>query len=472
VAAVVIVIGLLAYFVFLPGFLAPGDDPTASPSPGAPTPGVADGLGNGDPEPGSDENESTVIVPSPQVEVIEAFLESDISHVSNHRMDLYPQAGSFSMGDSVFFRGFVAHDRDHNSTITYNIAGRGFTRLTGTLGRTGNYGGTMTITGDGTLIAGFEISATSAPYEIDVDIPPGTEQVFIRLQGRWLGLADATFLSGTSAQPLTHPRALPGEAYLQSDIVRTSSHRMDLYPQAGSFRMGDTVFFRGFVSHDRDHNSTITYNIAGRGYTRLTGTFGRTGSYGGTMTITGDGTLIAGFEIGATSAPYEIDVDIPQGTEQVIIRLQGRWLGLADAAFSSGAAVRPFTHQRAFPGEAYLQSDIIHASSHRMSGYPHDGSFKMGDTVFFRGFVAQDHNASITYDVAGRGFTRLTGTFGRQAGNGGTISITGDGVLLAEFEISDIAQPFEIDVDIPPGTEQVIIALQGRWLGLGDAIFR
>jgi hypothetical protein len=96
----------------------------------------------------------------------------------------------------------------------------------------------------------------------------------------------------------------------------------------------------------------------------------------------------------------------------------------------------------------------------------------MNGVTYFRGIVATGYNdKSVTYDIAGKGFTRLTGTFGRTSNNGGTRTITGDGKFLGGYEVSATGTAVFVDVAIPAGTEQIVIRFNARNLGLGDALF-
>jgi hypothetical protein len=51
----------------------------------------------------------------------------------------------------------------------------------------------MTISSDGILIDGYEISETGAPIEVDVAIPGGAGQVDIQYNSSDLGFGDALF---------------------------------------------------------------------------------------------------------------------------------------------------------------------------------------------------------------------------------------------------------------------------------------
>ena len=61
---------------------------------------------------------------------------------------------------------------------------------------------------------------------------------------------------------------------------------------------------------------------------------------------------------------------------------------------------------------AYLESDIMSSAS--TAQYLASGSFDISGATYFRGVISAVYcNLSITYDIAGRDFTRLTGTFGK-----------------------------------------------------------
>jgi len=97
------------------------------------------------------------------------------------------------------------------------------------------------------------------------------------------------------------------------------------------------------------------------------------------------------------------------------------------------------------------------------------------------------------HNIEGRGYTRLSGTFGRVSGHvntQGVLTITADGVVLSRGDDFLVAGghpisgagaglPREISVAIPPGTREVVITLQtvasGSHLrttyGFGNAFF-
>ena len=143
-----------------------------------------------------------------------------------------------------------------------------------------------------------------------------------------------------------------------------------------------------------------------------------------------------------------------------------------------GAAVLPGAPLG--PG-VYLESDIFGTiqSPGRLRAYPANGSFTMRDQTFFRGVNAGSAAWSegyVTYFISGRNFTRLTGIIGRCASRptmtqNVTIAISGDGRLLAGFELTATCPNQEIDVVIPPGTNEIVIRMT-RPMGFGDAAFR
>jgi len=290
------------------------------------------------------------------------------------------------------------------------------------------------------------------------------------------------------------PAALVAEsgdaAYLESDIMSFKSECADMYPANGSFTMGGKTYFRGIVnksyysSHKDD--ATANYRIDGRGYTKLSGVFGRvSGSGSGTLTITADGNFIGGFEFNSGESPQQIEVSIPAGTQQVSIRLKrnvgGEKFALADAYFVKEEQLPPAS-TTAIDGAYYLESDIMSSKSSYVNMYPANGSFRMGGTTYFRGIVnisyysSHSEDGTANYRIDGRGYTKLSGVFGRLSGSGGgTLTITADGNFIGGFEFKPGESPQQIEVSIPAGTQQVSIRLKrnagGENFALADAYF-
>ena len=140
------------------------------------------------------------------------------------------------------------------------------------------------------------------------------------------------------------------------------------------------------------------------------------------------------------------------------------------------------------PG-VYLESDILGTISvlrdnrPTIDSHPASGAFTMRDQVhgtrtFHRGLAASGTTLTdmfVTYDISGRGFTRLTGYVGRvmQIGNAHTVTILADGRFIGGFENgggNDVSI-FEVYIEIPPGTNTIEIRFGGH-AGFGDAAFR
>ena len=153
----------------------------------------------------------------------------------------------------------------------------------------------------------------------------------------------------------------------------------------------------------------------------------------------------------------------------------------------------------------YLENDIqaTQVSEVRNRGegigrFPADGTFVMNRVPYSSGITAtlnRGSNVTFTYNIEGRGYTRLSGVFGRVGGHintPGALTITADGVVLSrgdDFLIASAAPflgerepselPREISVAIPPGTREVVITLQIpgtatgllTTYGLGNAFF-
>jgi len=428
-----------------------------------------------------------------------AFLETDIFSTQRANVSMYPHEGTFSMGGLVYERGIVNNNALEGSrfdgTATYRITGLGYTRLHGEFGRvSGSGSATLSITGDGALLGGYEIRPGDYPVWVDVAIPAGVQNVDIRLQNGTEGMfafADACFEAGGQAMPPTHPPAFSDALYLENDIGSTQRLNLSAHPTDGSFVMGGYIYFRGIANNNAVAGSgfdgTATYRISGRGYeyTRLTGMFGRvSGTGSATLSITGDGRLLGGYEHGPGDMPRQISVAIPSGVRDVTIRLQngtGGLFALGDAFFSASGATPPHTHPPAVGDAVYLENDIISAQRANIDRFPASGSFSLSEVTYFRGIMNNSltagnaYDGTATYRVDGRGFTRLSGMFGRVSGTGnGTLVINADNNLLGSFTLSPGDSPRQVDVSIPPGAQHVIITLQNGSAGLfafADAYF-
>jgi hypothetical protein len=297
---------------------------------------------------------------------------------------------------------------------------------------------------------------------------PGLEYVEVTPIPTALPITDTIHNSDSTELPL-QSQSFEGCVYLESDIKSYSSDNIVSYPESGSFEMYGIHYFRGIESSAS--SGTVVYDIGGKGFTRLTGILGRTTDKGGTMTITGDGVLIDGYEIGETGEPIAIDATIPAGTGHVTIRFNSSSLGLGDALFSNTESAKLPIHSPPPEGGAYLESDIKSYSNNYIISYPKNGSFEMYGIHYFRGIESDDRSSTITYDIREHSYTKLTGTLGLTSGKGGIMTISCDNVLIEEYKIDETGIPIDMDTIIPAGTKQITIQFNSAHLGLGDALF-
>lgn len=132
----------------------------------------------------------------------------------------------------------------------------------------------------------------------------------------------------------------------------------------------------------------------------------------------------------------------------------------------------------------YLESDIFPvASSEFWHGFPANGSFSIRDANYHRGAIIGHNwvgvsNATATYDISGRGFVRLSGTFGgiRNWNDGSlTVSDADSGRFLGGADVPR-GDAVHVNIDIPPNVQRVTIRIQmmnSSWpgVGFGDAFF-
>ena len=279
----------------------------------------------------------------------------------------HPSAGRLNMDGVDYDYGIRNQHDGYTGTIEYNITDKGYTRLSAVFGmENGSNGGSLTIMGwdiarnHYVVLAGFVLGQGDSSRQIDVDIPVGMVQIHIRLQANGftrLALADAYFIADGQASQQIQPQLLSatvtGADYLQNDIFPpTRGSGITGYPENGSFSMKradltTAYYFRGIRNQHDGYTGTIEYNIADKGYTRLSAVFGmENGSNGGSLTIMGDGALLegGGVTLNQGDVPKEIDLVIPPGTSQIHIRLQANGftrLALADAYFIADGQPQP-----------------------------------------------------------------------------------------------------------------------------------
>ena len=259
--------------------------------------------------------------------------------------------------------------------------------------------------------------------------------------------------------------------YLETDIFSTARTSMRRHPLDGDFTMGGLVYSSG-ISNSSHSDGTATFNITGQGFTRLSGVYGRiVGNDIGRLVITaGDGSFIAGFTLAPGILTMPINVAIPPGVSVIVIRLQNG----SNSRFGFGNAyfVVDNTPPPVPSGNVYLESGIFSESRLGIRRLPLDGSFRMQGVDYFKGIATSGNTSTATFNIAGRGFTRLSGVFGRVSGNHvGRLLITADGVFLAGYTLELGVLPIRIDVAIPPGVSIIVIRFLDHSLGFGNAYF-
>jgi hypothetical protein len=147
-------------------------------------------------------------------------------------------------------------------------------------------------------------------------------------------------------EPTSEVPAIEGK-YLESDIMGelTDLYSHPLNNGALSFLLGfsldnsDTVF--NGISTGSEKIGIAVYNIEGQGFTMLSGKLGTTNWMGipgvGTAIILADGSVIGQYTIDMEEDSYQIDVPIPQGTNNIEIRLQpgGGYFDYASVGFGA-----------------------------------------------------------------------------------------------------------------------------------------
>ena len=415
------------------------------------------------------------------------YLEEGIGGTGLSGIHPYPSSGTFTMGGTLFTRGIRSTENFWGasvSSVTYNLTDRGFTRLSGMFGRVSGTGtGALLITDaeSGRFIHAQTFSNETPLVSVDAALPQGVGHILIRIishtANNSFGFGNAYFIADDTSIPFSNA------VYIPCDILAAYSSGLLFFPDSDSFAMGGVSYFRGMRTNNGfwgSEDGIAIFNIEGRGFTRLSGVFGRANGTGsGALVVKADNRLIFGHPFDHVAGAAHLDIPIPPGAQEIHIRLQ---VNAADTNFGFGN-VYFYTDDTQPPpstGNVYLESDIFGVSSAGLIYYPRSGSFIMHGITYFRGVTTDNgfwtsNDGTITYDIADRGFVRLSGVFGSINGFGGSLEIYGDNISLLSHTFVQGNAPRRIDVVIPPGTRQVTIQLRvtssGANFAFGEAFF-
>jgi len=453
--------------------------------------------------------------PQPPAPMERLFLETDLMGMtSSQHWSRHPSSGTFTMDGVTYHRGVSVSSIARNmvsATATYDVAGMGFTRLSGMLG-VANIPGiftigtrimlTVTCADSGRSLGGAGVSRGSAAQRVNVFIPPDVRRVTIRLSAEGTsiraGFGDVYFVN----DPSMAPPPFTGRVYLESDIRGTHSDHLLRFPAQGAFDMGGVTYHRGIAVQSvgtGSRSATATYDIEGLGFTRLSGMFG-IGPIPGIAGLGSRVTLIvtcadSGEELGfvnivSGNAPRRINIYIPANVRRVDVRLQAVGTSIR-ACFGDAYFINdPYFQPQVFEGAAFLESDIFarthggHATgAGRWTSHPGSGSFTMNSVsyesgVSISGTFPSGSGVYGVYHIGGHGFTRLSGMLGRLNGTHAVSLIVrclDNEVYLGEFAIPPGGSAQRVDIFIPPGTNRVRIDLRTHGInvrvGFGNAYF-
>ena len=225
------------------------------------------------------------------------FAESFVPDRDDRPGRKHPADGSFIMGGNTYFTGISVRN-DTGGTATYEVSGRGFVRLSGTIGHVrgttdAHTAASMTVTcaDSGRFLGSGEVRSGAPPQRIDIDIT-GVHRVNIRLRsgtslvgGAGFGFGAAYFSSSAapSHDPAPPPPPPPVEPPPQQQVSVSVSNRFywntagwGTASGGGRFNQGDTVTLRAVALylvaasfpqvkslHSAQHQTAIGFLLVG-----------------------------------------------------------------------------------------------------------------------------------------------------------------------------------------------------------------
>jgi hypothetical protein len=391
--------------------------------------------------------------------------------------------------------GFFTSGNWRGGSVYFNIGGR-YTSMSGVFGPLANApagrSATLSILGDGRVLANFEVLANDPANTFSVDVSGITQIQFIYTSGgdgRNFAIANITLAAAGSAVTQFNPPigVYSSTATLGQDIMayRTTNAR-ELSRAAPGNIMG-AEYESGFLTAGAWQGGSIYYNINGL-YNTMAGVFGPLANAPdgrtATLTISGDGRTLATFEVLANDPARTFSVDVT-GVTQVRFNYSsggdGRNFGVANIVVSTGNAIAQFNAPIGLYGNPMtLGQDVMayrlvnarefsRGSPGRMMGAEYTSGFNT--TGNWRGGAAY-------FNINGL-YRYMAGVFGPMdnapANRTVTLTIFGDGRTLATLEVhsSDPVRPFNVNV---AGVTQLRIAYtatgDGRNFGVGYVVLR
>ena len=316
--------------------------------------------------------------------------------------------------------------------------------------------------------------------------------------------------------------------YLETDIFSTD-FAVRRHPQDGPRTMSRMTFNRGISSiWNGIGGGWITYDINGRGFTHISGIFGKidTGGLSGQLVIYADGVRLFSYTMWDDfHTPRVKSVELPPSASQVRIGVLASTSFTANSEFGFMNAffvkdpnftppANPFEVEVAAAPRVepsvitFLEQDIFGELDNLEFSSVNQFSRNRGVlTNRYRLVTAPEASRAIAsmrlgsyayarYDVSGRGYTTFSGRYGfvggAMHGQRSYLFIYADGARLGTFGIigrlhgtfwDPITEPIHhvhFDVALPPGTQIVEIVLSPvtnvgtalrSWVGIGDAFF-
>ncbi|MCL2169938.1 MAG: NPCBM/NEW2 domain-containing protein [Defluviitaleaceae bacterium] len=399
---------------------------------------------------------------------LQNVLGRDIESFRTTNMQAFSRTNLGMMMGAEYEYGF--RNTHNTGSVYFNLGGQWAT-LSGLFGpldnvRTGA-STTLTIRGDGRVLGTFEVVANDPVQTFTVNVAGVTQLIFTYSTDHWNSHHNFAVANVVVSQSTSAPTRL-------NTPIGNFEETITLGNQVRAYRLAQTQAFSrqapGLVmgaeyeyGFRNTHNTGSAYFNINNRYTVMTGVFApldnvRSGA-STTLTIRGDGRVLATFDVVANDPARTFSVDVTGVSQLIFTYSTDHWnshhnFAVANVVLTRGGGASAQINQPPLPPQS---TEVVLGRDMRAFRLTNAQEFTRNSPGTIMGVEHENgfrntHNTGSAYFNLNNRHTAMTGSFGPldnvRSGASTTLTIRGDGRTLATFEVSasDPLRNFTVDV--------------------------
>jgi hypothetical protein len=404
-------------------------------------------------------------------------LGQDVNAYRLASMQAFSRAEPGMMMGAEYINGYYTLFND-NGAVFFNLNGQ-YKKMAGLFGPMDFTGvgtfDTLVIRGDGRLLASYEVLSIDPINTFDINVE-GVNQISMSWGGGWnnrFGVANIVLSAEETVETSQNtPKGTFGDtAVLGQDINAYRLKNMQTFTRANPGLMMGAEYVHGYNTIYNQEGS-VYFNLNSQ-YKSIAGLFGPMdftviGTYD-TLTIRGDGKVLAVFESNDSSPLTQFEADV-EGVYQLRLSWSGGWgnrFGISNMVLSveDSPATQLNEPKGTFSDTVTLGQEINAYRLSNMQAFSRAAPGMMKGTEYTNGFSAiANQSGSVYFNLNGK-YSYMTGLFGAMDGQQAredTLIIQGDGRQLASFNViaDNPLERFDINIE---GITHLRISWAGGW---------